>query len=123
MLERLKKLVGMPWHYRRPASTAAVVTVAVLGTLVARALLPRSARPSGVPWLVLGSIVAYAALRLCSYTGLSKRFKHRFLDCFGGDVDDADTWMLAALAGGSTLFLGQVIRRALQFTDPPVSGR
>lgn len=113
VLKRLWRLRHMPWYYRRPATTGAVASVAVLGTLLARALLPRSWRPSGGGWLLVGSAGAYAALRLGSYTGLSKRFKHTYLDWFGGDVDDAQTWMLAGLGGGGVLVLAQSIRRAL----------
>lgn len=131
MLERLWKLRRMPWYYRRPVTTGAVATVAVLGTFLARALMPRSWRPTGSGWLIVGSAGAYAALRLGSYSGLSKRFKHTFLDWFGGDVDDAQTWMLAGLGGGSTLVLGQLVQRKLashrvqalgQISRPQLSG-
>jgi hypothetical protein len=61
--------------------------------------------------VLVASIGAYIALRLGSYTGMSKRFKHTYLDWFSGDVDDAQTWMLAAIGGGSVLVvLGQLRR-------------
>ncbi|HYP45839.1 MAG TPA: hypothetical protein VEQ66_11670 [Propionibacteriaceae bacterium] len=47
-------------------------------------------------------------------SGLSKKFKHTYLDWLGGDVDDAQTWMLSALGGGGTLVLGQLASRALR---------
>ena len=118
MLERLRKLTKMPWHYGSPISTAAVAGVAVLGTVLARAVLPHSARPSGWHWVIVGSFGAYAGVRLGSYTGLSKRFKHEYLDRLGGEVDDAQTWMLAVLVGGGTLVASQAVRRAFGVPGP-----
>jgi hypothetical protein len=109
-----RKLRSMPLFYPRRVTTGAVATTAVLSTLVARALLPQSARPAGWLPILIASGGAYLALRVGSYSGLSKQFKHRYLDWFAGEVDDAQTWMVAALGGAGTLVaLGQ-IRRALQ---------
>jgi hypothetical protein len=112
VLERFKKLLKMPWFYQRRVTTAAVASVAVLSASAARAMLPRSSRPSGLlAWLAaIGG--AYLALRLGSYTGMSKRFKHTYLDWFGGDVDDAQTWILGTLGGGSVLLFLQMLGRA-----------
>jgi hypothetical protein len=111
--ERELKLIDMPLRYPRGVTTGAVATVAVLCTLLARALLPRAARPSGWLPVLVASIGAYIALRLGSYTGISKRFKHTYLDWFSGDVDDAQTWMLAAIGGGSVLVVLGQLRRVL----------
>ena len=109
--ERQPKLKDMPLRYPRRVTTGAVATVAVLSTLWVRALLPRAARPSGWLPVLVASIGAYVSLRLGDYTGVSKRFKHTYLDWFSGDVDDAQTWMLAAIGGGSVLVvLGQLRR-------------
>jgi hypothetical protein len=105
------KLRNIHLLYPRRVTTGAVATVAVLSTLWVRALLPRAARPTGWPPVLVASIGAYLALRVGSYTGLSKHFKHTYLDWFSGDVDDAQTWMLAAVGGGSVLVvLGQLRR-------------
>lgn len=114
MREQLDRLRRGRWYYRRPVTTAAVGAVAVMGTLLARAVLPPSAQPSGPGWVVVGSAGAYVTLRLGSVSGLSKKFKHTYLDWLGGDVDDAQTWMLSALGGGGTLVLGQLASRALR---------
>lgn len=109
--DRKLELKNMPLRYPRGVTTGAVATVAVLCTLLVRALLPRTARPSGWLPVLVASFGAYMALRLGSYTGISKRFKHSYLDWFSGDVDDAQTWMLAAIGGGSVLVvLGQLRR-------------
>jgi hypothetical protein len=112
VLELLGKLRRTKiYYYPRPATTGAVATVAVLTTLIARGLLPRSARPPGVLWLAAASFFAYGVLRLDNHMHYSKRFKHTYIDRFGGDVDDAQTWILAGLSGGGALALGQVLRR------------
>lgn len=109
--DRELKLTDMPIRYPRGVTTGAVAAVAVICTLLVRALLPRAARPSGWLPVLVASVGAYMALRLGSYTGMSKRFKHTYLDWFSGDVDDAQTWMLAAIGGGSVLVvLGQLRR-------------
>jgi hypothetical protein len=61
--------------------------------------------------VVLGSTGAYVAVRLGAHTGWSKRFKHEVLDRVGGDVDDAQTWMLATFASGTLLVLARLVRR------------
>lgn len=102
----------MPWLYPRRVTTVAVSAVALLGTLLARQLLPPSWRPAGPVWVVLASLGAYVVLRLDSRVGWSKRFKHAVMDWFGGDVDDAQTWAVAALAGGGVLVLVSLVQRA-----------
>jgi hypothetical protein len=111
VLDHLRRLPRGRWYYRRPATTAAVATVAVTSTLVGRALLPRCWRPSGIFPLAVASAGAYVAVRLGSVSGVSKYFKHTYLDWFGGDVDDAQTWMLGMLGGGSVLVAWQKVRR------------
>jgi len=105
-------ITDVKWLYPRLVTTLAVQAVGVIATLLARALLPESWRPPGLIWVVVASVSAYVVLRLGAYTGWSKRFKHTILDWFGGDVDDAQTWMLGILSGGAVLVLVQLIRRA-----------
>jgi hypothetical protein len=81
----------------------------VLTTLIARGLFPRSARP-GALWVAAASFFAYGVLRLDNHMQYSKRFKHAYIDRFGGDVDDAQTWILAGLSGGGALAIGQILR-------------
>lgn len=99
------------WLYPRAVTTLAVLVVGLLGSLLAYALLPERWRPSPV-WLPLAAAVAYCVLRVDAYVGLAKRFKHSIMDALGGDVDDAQTWAVAALAGGATLVLIAVLQRA-----------
>ncbi len=112
-MQRLRALLGLSWAYPRRATTAAVLVVACAGTLLARALLPHAWRPPGVGAVLLASAASYAALRVDAHKGWSKRFKHAVLDWFGGDVDDVQTWLLAALAGGATLALLAALHRVL----------
>lgn len=100
------------WRYPRAATTFAVLAVSVLGTLLAWAVLPPTWRP-GAGWMLPAAAAAYAALRLDAYAQVGKRVKHAVLDPLGGDVDDAQTWLVAALAGGGLLVLVQVVRRVL----------
>jgi hypothetical protein len=101
------------WLYPRPVTTLAVLTVAMLMTLLGRALLPETLRPPGPLPVVAATLMAYVALRLGAFTQWTKRFKHSVLDWFGGDVDDAQTWLLAALSGGTALVLIELLRRAV----------
>ena len=103
----------MGWGYGRPLSTVAVLVVALLGSVLAWGLLPEQWRPGGAPWVLLATAVAYAVLRVAAYTGWSKRFKHEVLDRFGGDVDDAQTWLLAGLSGAAALAVVALAQRAL----------
>lgn len=119
MVQPVKLLADVKWLYPRPATTAAVQAVAVGTTLLARALLPATWRPSGALWVPVASSGAYLALRLGAHTGWSKRFKHTVLDWFGGDVDDAQTWMLGTLSGGGILVLAQLTRRGLASRSGP----
>lgn len=100
--------------YPRRVTTGAVAATAVLCTLFARTLLPRSMRPSGRLPVVIASGGAYLALRTGSRSGLSKRFKHAYLDPLGGEIDDAQTWLVAALGGTGTLIALDRIRRVHQ---------
>jgi hypothetical protein len=68
--------------------------------------------------VVLGSAGAYIAVRLGAHTGWSKRFKHEVLDRVGGDVDDAQTWMLATFASGTVLVLARLVRQKGEATAP-----
>jgi hypothetical protein len=114
VLELLGKLRRTKiYYYPRPATTGAVASVAVLTTLIARGLLPRSARP-GALWVAAASFFAYGVLRLDNHMHYSKRFKHAYIDRFGGDVDDAQTWILAGLSGGAALAVAQMLRRLFQ---------
>lgn len=113
MVQPVKLLRDVKWLYPRPVTTAAVQAVAISTTVLARALLPEAWRPPGVLWVPVASNGAYVALRLGAHTGWSKRFKHSVLDWFGGDVDDAQTWLLGALSGGGILVLAQLVRRGL----------
>jgi hypothetical protein len=106
-------LADVRWLHPRPVTTVAVLVVAALSALVARALLPERWRPDGAGWLLLSVLVAYVALRLGAHTGWSKRFKHSVLDWFGGDVDDAQTWLLAGLAAAGVLVLVAMVQRAV----------
>ena len=83
----------------------------VVHALLVRALLPapRDPRAGCRCWWPASALMLHSGL--AHYTGISKRFKHTYLDWFSGDVDDAQTWMLAALGGGSVLVvLGQLRR-------------
>ncbi|MEY2521481.1 MAG: hypothetical protein QOJ66_46 [Ilumatobacteraceae bacterium] len=107
-----KMLSEITWSYPRPITTVAVQSVAVTTTLAARAMLPRSWRPSGALPIIVASAGAYVALRVGSHTGRSKQFKHAVLDGLGGDVDDAQTWILGALGGGGVLVALRLLRRS-----------
>jgi hypothetical protein len=110
VLEDLKKLPHLSWRYERWSTTATVATVAVLSGLAARALVPRTEPPAGPGSVLAASTGAYVVLRLGSASGWSKRLKHEWLDRFGGDVDDAQTWLLGTLAGVGTLVLLRAAR-------------
>lgn len=114
MVKPLKMLSEITWSYPRPITTVAVQSVAVTTTLAARAMLPRSWRPSGALPIVVASAGAYVVLRVGSHTGRTKQFKHTVLDGLGGDVDDAQTWMLGVLAGGCVLVAARLLGRALK---------
>jgi hypothetical protein len=103
-------LSDVKWRYPRPVTTFAVQVLCVIATFVARAMLPRSSRPSRLVDVALASAGAYATVRLGSHSGWSKRFKHRVLDWFGGDVDDAQTWILGVAGGGGCLVVIRVVR-------------
>lgn len=109
----LARLRQVRWRYARPVTTAAVLLVALLGSLLALAVLPRDWRPDDPRWVLLATVVAYVVLRLDAYKGWGKRFKHTVMDSFGGDVDDAQTWAAAALAGGLVLVAVTVVQRAV----------
>jgi hypothetical protein len=106
-------LADVTWLYPRPVTTAAVAVTSTLGTLLVRALLPRRLRDGDLRSLAAASTGAYVVLRLGAHTGWSKRFKHSVLDWFGGDVDDAQTWLLAALSGGGILVALRALRSAV----------
>jgi hypothetical protein len=106
-------LTGVGWTYPRPVTTLAVLAVGLLSSLTVWALLPQAWRPSGLGWVLLAGCCAYVVLRIGAFTGWSKRFKHTVLDWFGGDVDDAQTWLLAGLAGAGVLVLVGLVQRAL----------
>jgi hypothetical protein len=99
------------WLYPRPVTTLAVLVVAVAATLLSRALLPDRWRPDGLAWVVPAALVAYASHRLLSFRGWAKGFKHTVLDWFGGDVDDAQTWLFAGLSGGAALVAVAALQR------------
>ncbi len=103
------------WLYPRPLTTIAVQCVAVITTYIGRALLPLKFRPSA-RWVLPASGGTYLILRWAKYRGYSKSFKHTVLDRFGGDVDDAQTWMLGTLGGGAALLLVQTMRRLITGT-------
>jgi hypothetical protein len=110
---KLRRMMSeMPWHYDRTVSTVAVQAVAVITALLARALLPARWRPTRLWWVAPASAGAYVTIRAGAHTGWSKRFKHRVLDWLGGDVDDAQTWMLGMLSSGGILVVGQILRRS-----------
>lgn len=119
-VERLCKLVDVKWSYPRPVTTLAVAAVAASCTVVARSLLPRTWRPERLSWVALASPGTYLVLRLGAHTGWSKRFKHTVLDWFGGDVDDAQTWMLGILSSGGILAVVQITRRGLRSVNSAV---
>jgi hypothetical protein len=98
------------WLYPRPLTTAAVGAVAVVTTFVGRALLPPTSRPSAT-WVLPASGATYAIIRVAKHSGYSKAFKHSILDRFGGDVDDAQTWLLGTLGGGASLYVLHAARR------------
>lgn len=122
MLEDLKKLRTLSWRYERWSTTATVAAVSVLTGLAARALLPASTPSGGAGSLLAASAGAYVVLRLGAASGWSKRIKHDWLDRFGGDVDDAQTWLLGTFGGVVTLVILGGARRRLQrpgaFTRP-----
>ena len=98
-------LTRQRWAYQRRITTVAVLVVALLSSLLAFVLLPDAARPDGVAWVLPAAVLTYLVLRLDAHLGLSKRVKHAVIDPFGGDVDDAQTWFVAALVGGGVLLL------------------
>jgi hypothetical protein len=100
------------WRYERGVTTAAVLGVGLLSSLVARALLPASWRPASLAWLVPAALVSYAVMRVDAKVYWSKRFKHAVIDRLGGDVDDAQTWVVAGLAGAAFLVAVAVVQRA-----------
>lgn len=106
-------LTGVGWTYPRPVTTLAVLVVCLLSSLTAWALLPQEWRPVGYGWVLLAGACAYVVLRIGAFTGWSKRFKHGVLDWFGGDVDDAQTWLLAGLTGAGVLLLVALAQRVL----------
>lgn len=119
MLEDVKKLRHLSWRYQRWSTTVAVAAVSVLCGLAARAMLPRSTPPTGAGSVLVASAGGYLVLRLGAASGWSKRLKHEWLDRFGGDVDDAQTWLLGTLGGLGTLLLLRVAReRAAQVLPP-----
>lgn len=113
MVNVRRMLADVRWLYPRPVTTFAVETVCVICALVARSLLPSAWRPARLIWVALVSPGTYIVLRLGSHTGVSKRFKHTVLDWFGGDVDDAQTWMLAILSGAGILVAVRTVGRGL----------
>lgn len=86
------------WLYPRPVTTAAVYAACVLSALLAWALLPAAGRPAAF-WVLPAGVVGYGVHRVSSWRGWSKRFKHALVDPLGGDVDDAQTWLVATLVG------------------------
>ena len=106
-------LADVRWLYPRATTTLAVQSVASITTLMAWSLLPHRLRPSDRLSLLAASAGSYAVLRLGAHTGWSKRFKHEALDRLGGDVDDAQTWLLGAIGGGASLVLIQFGRALL----------
>jgi hypothetical protein len=107
----LWKLPHLSWGYERRTTTATVAGVSVLCGLAARAMLPVDGpAPRVVPVLAAGA-GAYVVLRAGHASGLSKRLKHEWLDRFGGDVDDAQTWLLGTLGGLATLVALREVRR------------
>jgi glycosyltransferase involved in cell wall biosynthesis len=107
----LARLRHVRWRYERPLTTAAVLVVGLLGSLLAYALLPDAWRPDSPAWALPAAAGAYVVLRLDAYKGWGKRFKHELMDRFGGDVDDAQTWVVAALAGGGVLVVVALVQR------------
>ena len=100
---KLEGLRRVDWSYARPRSTAAVHAVCLTSTLLARRALPPRWRPEGLAPVLAASGSAYVVVRTGSYKGWSKRFKHSVLDWFEGDVDDAQTWLLAGSASAAVL--------------------
>lgn len=123
MLEDLRKLRTLSWRYERWSTTTTVAAVSVLSGLAARALLPQTAPPSGPGSVLAASVGAYVMLRLGSASGWSKRLKHEWLDRLGGDVDDAQTWLLGTLAGAATLVLLRAAGRQVQRPTSSASRR
>jgi hypothetical protein len=122
VLTTLKKLSRVSWRYQRHSTTAAVATVAVISSLAARAMLPRTP-PAGAGSLLAATVGAYAVIRLGSASGLSKRFKHHWMDRFGGDVDDAQTWLLGTLGGIGTLVVLRAVRETVGRRLAPLARR
>lgn len=106
-------LTGVGWTYPRRVTTVAVLGAAVLSSLLAWTMLPPSWRPAGLQWVLLAGLCAYVVLRIGAYSGWSKRFKHTVLDRLGGDVDDAQTWLLGGLTGAVVLVLVGLAQRGL----------
>ena len=104
-------LSRVQWVYERPVSTVAVYTVGVLGTLLARRLLPQPWVPTSRASVPVAGLSAYLVHRMGSHTGYTKRFKHTMLDPLGGDIDDAQTWMQAIAVGGGTLGCLRMLER------------
>lgn len=104
-------LKDLTWVYPRPATTVAVAGVSVATTVLARRVLPASARPESRISILPASLLAYLVLHIGSHTGRTKQFKHEVLDRFGGDVDDAQTWLLGAVSGGAALFVMRWLQR------------
>ena len=107
------RLLRFRWRYDRRVTTAAVLAVGLISSVVARALLPASWRPASLAWLLPAALVAYAVMRVDAKVYWSKRFKHAVIDRLGGDVDDAQTWVVAGLAGAAFLVVVAGAQRLL----------
>jgi hypothetical protein len=108
----LTRRSSMGWRYPSTVSSAAVAGVAGLTTWWVRALVPTQWRPTGVAPLVLGTGASYLSMRIGLFTGWTKTFKHGVVDPLGGDVDDATTWMVAAIGPAAVLSVLAAGRRA-----------
>jgi hypothetical protein len=90
---------------------AALVVVAILMTLLALALAPRSWRPRSAFVGVLAVAGAYVALRLGFESGLIKWLDHDFLEKIGSEVDELSTWFVGFMGALLVLAAFRYLRR------------
>jgi glucan phosphoethanolaminetransferase (alkaline phosphatase superfamily) len=100
-------LLGMSWYYPRPVTTAAVLLVSLVVTLIARRLLPPSWRPAGVAAFLVAAAAAYLVIQFGSASGWSGFLDHRILTPSEGEVDEVSTWIFGAL--GAAAGFGSIV--------------
>lgn len=92
-------------------AATAHATVAVLVTLLAIAVVPRSWRP-GAAAGVLAAGGAFVAIRLgLNQSGLIKWLDHDFLEEIGGEIDELSLWFVGFMGALLVLAAFRYLRR------------